>query len=201
VGAPSIKPSTTSDRTIGEPAVVRLRCHPNRQSAKMALYRCDGCDLDIAANMARIHCQQCPQYPGYDMCANCTILGTATGTHLPTHQTILFRTSGFGELPPAPPSIQPPPQQREVVPRAAPVPSTPAPPAGWAPFFDTTTWQPTTCYMQLMAAIFERLDPARTGYVSPEAHSSLLDVIDAPPASTFVRERPHVASGAQLSQC
>jgi hypothetical protein len=31
-----------------------------------------------------------------------------------------------------------------------------------------------------MAAIFERLDLERTGYVTPEAHSALLDVIGIP---------------------
>jgi hypothetical protein len=47
-------------------------------------------------------------------------------------------------------------------------------------FFDQSTLQPTASFMSLMTAIFERLDSNRTGFVTPEVYSGLLDVIGTP---------------------
>ncbi|KAH6649267.1 hypothetical protein F5144DRAFT_2299 [Chaetomium tenue] len=143
----------------------------------MSLYFCDGCTETIPAQKARISCRECQNY---DLCANCAILGTVTGAHLSSHQTAVHRTSGFANMPP-PPAGQP-------ISGAAGVPSAVAatapaqrgqPTSSWTQFFNGQTWQHTDSFSRLVAAIFERLIGG-TGYMTPEAHSALLDLLGTP---------------------
>ena len=60
-------------------------------SGKASLYRCSACGDAIAAHKVRVQCQTCPDY---ELCADCAILGSATGYHSFTHETTLHRTSG-----------------------------------------------------------------------------------------------------------
>jgi hypothetical protein len=140
----------------------------------MSLYFCNGCTELIPAQKARVQCQECHNY---DLCANCAILGTITGVHLSSHRTALHRTSGFASVPPPPP----PPARNPTTgpagvspdPRGQPTPS-------WSQFFNGQTWQHTDSFAQLTAAIFAQLDIGRTGYMTPEAHSGLLDLLGTP---------------------
>jgi hypothetical protein len=166
--------------------------------AASSFYYCHGCTETIPAQKARIRCQQCPDY---DLCANCAVLGTVTRAHMSSHSTTLYRTSGFSG-PPPPGFVRPPQSGYASTPAPSAYTSIPPPaangsPSGcgvaappqappqhptpaWTHLFEPNTWQPTSSFTQLMAAIFERLDLERTGYVTPEAHSALLDVIGIP---------------------
>jgi hypothetical protein len=143
----------------------------------MSLYFCDGCTEIIPAQKARMSCRVCQ---GYDLCANCAILGTITGVHLSSHQTTLHRTSGFANMPP-------PPARNST---NGPVGASPAAAASvpdrrgqstssWSQFFNGQTWQHTDSFAQLVAAMFERL-AGGTGYMTPEAQSTLLDLLGTP---------------------
>lgn len=54
-------------------------------------YICGGCKETIPSQKARIECQICLNY---NSCANCAILGEATGDHSARHPTTLIRLSG-----------------------------------------------------------------------------------------------------------
>ena len=64
----------------------------------------------------------------------------------------------------APPGFPPPPQQ--------PVP----PPSGWTEHLFYTNGKGTPAFEALMKEFFVRLDPTGTGYITPEAFSSFLEV-------------------------
>jgi hypothetical protein len=156
----------------------------------MSLYFCNGCTEPIPAQKARVQCQECRDY---DLCANCAILGTITGVHLGSHRTTLHRTSGFASVPPPPPPLP----TRNPFPGPAGVSSdqqgqsTPS----WKQFFNAQTWQHTDSFAQLTAAIFERLDTGRTGYMTPEAHSGLLDLLGIPLDENICMLDPEIPRG------
>jgi hypothetical protein len=145
----------------------------------MSLHFCNGCTEPIPAQKARVRCQECHNH---DLCANCAILGTITGVHLSSHRTVLHRASGFANMPPPPPARNPttnpaadPPAAAAPIPNQQRAQATPS----WSQLFDGRTWQPTDSFAQLAAAIFERA-AGGTGYMTPEAHSALLDLLGTP---------------------
>ncbi|KAH8900190.1 hypothetical protein GQ53DRAFT_869566 [Thozetella sp. PMI_491] len=143
----------------------------------MSLYMCDGCREPIPAQKARVHCQMCPG--SYDLCANCFVVGVATQNHASNHGMITFRTSNFTQAPHPPALPQHPPVQQspQAQPSASPQGYAPQQRAGWQPLFNGTTWTPNHDYVSLAQNIFAHLDPSHTGYLTPEAYSSLLDLL------------------------
>ncbi|KAI9651014.1 hypothetical protein NHQ30_001051 [Ciborinia camelliae] len=77
----------------------------------MSLYDCDGCTEPIRPDKARIQCHICTDY---NLCANCFVIQNVTRTHLTSHPTIVYKTSGTitsavpPPLPPRPVSFLPP---------------------------------------------------------------------------------------------
>ncbi|KKK21645.1 hypothetical protein ARAM_005249 [Aspergillus rambellii] len=53
-------------------------------------------------------------------------------------------------------------------------------PTGWTSLFNEDM-TPTPCFVRLIEELFHRLDPPRTGFISPEAYSEYLDACGAPP--------------------
>jgi len=109
----------------------------------MSLFSCSGCFEIIPATKPRIQCQNCVST---ELCAACYVLlrfanppYIIAGYHIVTHQTLLFRTSGYSAPPPHIPlqqtyaPVQPAPAQYAV---QNPVHQSPLPPA-------QQTFQPT----------------------------------------------------------
>ena len=146
----------------------------------MSLYQCDGCQDAIPAQKARVHCQSCPGY--YDLCASCFITGVTSQNHVPGHRMVTYRTSGFGRVPltpQTPPNLLPLVLQQTTQSAAQPDTRGGAtqPGAAWRPFFEAGTWTPTVDYIALVQNIFGHLDSGGTGYITPEAYTSLLELL------------------------
>lgn len=161
----------------------------------MSSFICDGCREQIPPQKARMHCQTCPDY---DSCTNCYVIGQTVGSHTAQHPITLVRNSGFsGQLHPSPQSnavLSPGNGQRSIGPQPAgnaplqlqqnngqPPSYTPQasnPPNGqngsWTPLFNPDS-SPAPIFVTMMQQIFSRLDPSRTGYLSPEAYSSFME--------------------------
>jgi hypothetical protein len=101
---------------------------------------------------------------------------TATQTELRAPRPLLTATTSTQTVPHAP---QHQPESHAPTPLQG---SITGPRAHWDVFFDPS-WQPTIIFIELTTAIFERLDPRRTGYLSPSVYSGLLDTIGFPSAN------------------
>ncbi|KAJ8061449.1 hypothetical protein OCU04_009267 [Sclerotinia nivalis] len=74
----------------------------------MSLYECSGCTEPIRPDKARIQCHICNDY---NLCANCFVIQNISHTHLSSHPTAIFKTSGTTTPaipPPFPPRPVPP---------------------------------------------------------------------------------------------
>jgi hypothetical protein len=141
----------------------------------MSNYICDGCKEQIPPQKARMHCQTCPDY---DTCTNCYVLGVVTDNHTAQHPITLVRNSGVSD-PPAQSnsgngsgqrsfSAQPSQQHNNYGPGQNPF-------TVWTPLFNADS-TPGPDFVTMMQQFFGCLDPSRTGYLTPEAYSSFMEV-------------------------
>ncbi|KAJ7625969.1 hypothetical protein FB45DRAFT_922745 [Roridomyces roridus] len=149
-------------------------------STQSAISRCNACNQPIPPDHPRVHCLACADL---DLCAVCA-LGERFGAverHSEGHPTAIYRVSGDNAVPavlsrasvsysssggtsPAPPTA----------PASSVNGGTHRPPDGWAPLF-YADMSHTPGYATLMNTIFAHSDTARSGLLSPEGYSRLLD--------------------------
>jgi hypothetical protein len=148
----------------------------------MSLFSCSGCNEIIPATKPRIQCQNCPST---ELCAACYVLlrfanppYIIAGYHTVTHQTLLFRTSGYSAplshipLQPTYAPVQAAPAQYAV---QTPVYQSPPPPAQQV--YQTT---PPAPYMNNVAPPFNS-SPAAS--VSPQNNPAPAQVSHTPAAT------------------
>jgi hypothetical protein len=141
----------------------------------MSNYICDGCKEQIPPQKARMHCQTCPDY---DTCTNCYVLGVVTSNHTAQHPITLVRNSGVSD----PPTQSNPgngPGQRSFSAQPSQQPKDYGPGQNpftvWTPLFNADS-TPGPDFVTMMQQFFGCLDPSRTGYLTPEAYSSFMEV-------------------------
>lgn len=127
----------------------------------MTLFQCAGCSESIPSHKVRLHCEVCYDY---SLCANCAILGVVTPPHAKAHPTTLLRESGFASVQSSPIAARGP--QRPLM-------------QAWATLFDMETLEARPSGIDLLSAIFDCV-AEKTGIMTPEAYSSLLDLVDCP---------------------
>ncbi|ESZ94336.1 hypothetical protein SBOR_5280 [Sclerotinia borealis F-4128] len=104
----------------------------------MSLYGCDGCAEPIRPDKARIQCHICTDY---NLCANCFVIQNVTRTHVSSHPTMIYKTSGTstsGVPPPVPPRPVPllPPRKNTMTSSSTPPKKVELPTANWGALWD-----------------------------------------------------------------
>ncbi|KAI5459002.1 hypothetical protein BGZ63DRAFT_406322 [Mariannaea sp. PMI_226] len=141
----------------------------------MTLFQCAGCSESIPSHKVRLHCEVCYDY---SLCANCAILGVVTPPHSKNHDTTLHRESGLASVQSSPVSARGPPRLMQA----------------WSTLFDMDTLEARPSGIDLLSAIFDCV-AEKTGIMTPEAYSSLLDLVDCPVEDNIWKDTLESAKG------